>query len=646
MIVPVDSERYSNLFADAELFLGLEEGTIGNLNAYYGYMKDFYNRAVSDPQHNYGYKFIMMPLDEEVFNINLNTRSISIPATFAKTGGVQADQMAELIIFETDRYFDYMDLANTQIYVQWQLPDNNHTAGATAITIKDLNSKPGKIRFAWPLHDTITKYQGVIKFSVRFYLITEERNQDGTIQRKLSYSLNTLDANLTIKPALNPTADILPESVGGLFEKSIINSQYTNEGQPPPVEPDFESPGLDMYIDERDTHFVRYLSDEESNGFKTQVAKLHNNKLVLKAQAVASGAGKIVYDWKFAKDGDRFEDGTLKWTSLSTEGNIESEPAIFLINPISGKEYLSFRDAYYDAEGNRYSYTDTAIPDIDLYEKYTVYSLPEEGDVVGYYAVGAKNVSGNAEAGGLISDERWSSRCYLPGPADIKFASKIFTEEIIEGKKNIKVNILEDINDPTVEETWYYSSLDPANVVNTAETGNVAANVSLADMDTLVPGWYTARIKANLNRKDKFAGTPEPHTIYAEAKITSAEPPEGVDRSLNLASGETADLALDVVVPIPEGFVEGGISDALYKNLQYDWQYSRIDINVWKSIPSTMISATDPSKPIVFINHENGTMTVRKPAEGGVYQYRCIVSNVLGKDNIETKTQENLYTVL
>ena len=63
--------------------------------------------------------YTILPLDEEVFDINLNTRAISIPAAFVKTGGVQADQMAELIVFEADRYFDYMDLANTLIYVQW-----------------------------------------------------------------------------------------------------------------------------------------------------------------------------------------------------------------------------------------------------------------------------------------------------------------------------------------------------------------------------------------------------------------------------------------------------------------------------------------------------------------------------------------------
>jgi hypothetical protein len=173
MIVPVTSEKYRNLFRDAELFLELNEGDIGDLNTYYGYMKKFYDKAASNPNGE-GYKFVMMPLDEETFNIDLNSRAISVPSTFfkvnGKVGGVQADQMAELVVFETDRYFDYMDLANTHIYVQWQLPNAEQSTGATLISMKDL-SKPGKIRFAWPLYDVITQYSGNVKFSVRFYLL-------------------------------------------------------------------------------------------------------------------------------------------------------------------------------------------------------------------------------------------------------------------------------------------------------------------------------------------------------------------------------------------------------------------------------------------------------------------------------------------
>jgi hypothetical protein len=335
MIVPVNSDSYHNLFLDAEKFLGLDEGTINDLNAYYGYMREFYVRAAERPE---GYRFIMMPLDEEPFRIELNSRDITVPATFTKIGGVQADQMAELVIFETARYFDYMDLANTTIFVQWQLP--NGDTGATHIDIKDLESVPGKIRFAWPLHNVITQHSGTVKFSVRFYLIDEEIDEEGKVQKRMAYSLNTVDKSFMIKPALNPAAEIQTENLSGLFEKSIINSSYVGNGRIPPLDPLFEKPGLDLTIVDKENCFVR-KTDAKETGIELQIAKLHDNKLILKAQAVNRDSGNIVYDWRFARDDDKLEDGTPLWNTLNTTGKFEYEKAVFSKNSVSGKEYLN-----------------------------------------------------------------------------------------------------------------------------------------------------------------------------------------------------------------------------------------------------------------------------------------------------------------
>ena len=85
-------------------------------------MADFFNEGL--------YKYVMMPIDEEPFKIDLNTRTIEVPQSFSKCASVQSDQLAETIIFIVDRYFDYMDLANTEIFVQWTLPENKKTGFA------------------------------------------------------------------------------------------------------------------------------------------------------------------------------------------------------------------------------------------------------------------------------------------------------------------------------------------------------------------------------------------------------------------------------------------------------------------------------------------------------------------------------------
>ena len=187
MIVTVNnnnSDKYLNLFTEAYEYLKeLDKGYVdvnqerfSSLAEYYSHMADFFE--------NQKYKYVMLPLDEEPFNIDLNTRSINVPTSFVKCASVQSDQLAETIIFVTDRYFDYMDLANTEIYVQWTIPENKKTGvaeynGATRVEMIDLETEPGKIKFAWPLNDKITEFPGTVKFSVRFFRI------DGSDTNKL-----------------------------------------------------------------------------------------------------------------------------------------------------------------------------------------------------------------------------------------------------------------------------------------------------------------------------------------------------------------------------------------------------------------------------------------------------------------------------
>ena len=52
---------------------------------------------------------IQMSGRETIYDINLDTRIIDSP----KFIGVEKDHAAETIYFKVDRYYDYMDLANT-----------------------------------------------------------------------------------------------------------------------------------------------------------------------------------------------------------------------------------------------------------------------------------------------------------------------------------------------------------------------------------------------------------------------------------------------------------------------------------------------------------------------------------------------------
>jgi hypothetical protein len=96
-----------------------------------------------------------------------------------------------------DRYFDAMDLNNTEIYIEWETPKGPNGAvksvSETYLKLIDDESYPGKLIFGWAISDAITKYSGTLKFSVRFVQWEEKR---------IVYSFNTLTAQVTIHPNL------------------------------------------------------------------------------------------------------------------------------------------------------------------------------------------------------------------------------------------------------------------------------------------------------------------------------------------------------------------------------------------------------------------------------------------------------------
>ena len=151
--------------------------------------------------------YVLIPSDEAPFEIDANSRTIKVPSAFNKCAGVVGDNMCEVITFTIDRYFDYTDLANASICVQWQAGEDQ---GVSHIGIKDLITTPGKIRFGWPLTNALTKKAGNIVFAVRFYVEKTYDNSTGeevdsltadpaTTTKKFVYLFNTLPATIPIR---------------------------------------------------------------------------------------------------------------------------------------------------------------------------------------------------------------------------------------------------------------------------------------------------------------------------------------------------------------------------------------------------------------------------------------------------------------
>lgn len=73
---------------------------------------------INDP--NTPIRAILLPSDEIIYNIDLNTRTIETPASLS----VQGDHIAETIYFLVDRMYGNMDLSNTTCVIQYINADN------------------------------------------------------------------------------------------------------------------------------------------------------------------------------------------------------------------------------------------------------------------------------------------------------------------------------------------------------------------------------------------------------------------------------------------------------------------------------------------------------------------------------------------
>jgi hypothetical protein len=110
-----------------------EKGESIRINSFESYYANIIKIAeLATDFHNAPYKFFLMPVDEPIFEIDANQRTIAVPSHFSKNGvGVYGDHMAEVLYFSIDRYFDYQDLFSVdEIIINWQFRANGSSRNA------------------------------------------------------------------------------------------------------------------------------------------------------------------------------------------------------------------------------------------------------------------------------------------------------------------------------------------------------------------------------------------------------------------------------------------------------------------------------------------------------------------------------------
>lgn len=157
----------------------------------------------------------LLPADEQIFNIDLDTRTVDAPDILS----VQFDHNAEIVYFRCPRYYDNMDLASTVCLVQYKNAPHVNEHGKTVqdtgfywVPYYDISQyeddpdNPGTliptILIPWAIGGLATNYSGTVTYSIRFYKMAPDgmtflfnlstRPKTGEVLHGFEYTLSEL----------------------------------------------------------------------------------------------------------------------------------------------------------------------------------------------------------------------------------------------------------------------------------------------------------------------------------------------------------------------------------------------------------------------------------------------------------------------
>ena len=510
MITKVTQEnlsKYTKLFSEAAAELNAvnkwdendaNKGKIDSLKQYFHYIADL------APINT---KYTVLPADEDVFDIDANTREITVPSSFRKNGvGVQNDHIAEVLYFRIDRYFDSQDLGLCKIYIQWQ--NASGELGLTREYSRDLNSEEGKLIFGWPISESITQTAGPVQFAIRFYTAANEDDLD-----TLSYSFGTKTQSVVI----NPTLAFDLDSVTKEDLKTDIVSRLTNSGLDGSVIAD--TPAI----------FISYhltADGEVDAGTVLGVIGYSpdpNDKKGLN--------DNISYKWYYSSDPAVDKVGSVVPSGETYLKIVDVQPsaqfnAILDYYKNSGTEELP---NYTVAEVDANTY---AIEKNDLYLKFSTYTIPNDRpDILGQYYVVVNNTVPYASNNPAATN---SAKVFVVGPDTAAIIKDL--ENSVKMVKNQTVNLSVDVDTSGKGDysyKWEFKELGTSEWVVCEEKTNPLP----IDYDSSKEGTYKVTAIRSKNNNSKKATSKE-CIVYIPAKAPTA------DGTLRYTVGQTCDLVV------------------------------------------------------------------------------------------------------
>ena len=585
-ITPENTTKYKALFEKVSEILNLEPAAISTLDKYFQHLNEI---SLKDPS------LIILPLDEEKFSIDGNSRKIVIPQAFTKNGiGVQGDHYAEYIYFEIDRYFENIDFGSPSITAVVEFVDANQQKHFTKAWIKYTDEKSSKVIIGWPITQDVTSKAGSIKFSVRLFEL------EGNSYKR---SFGTLIGQLVVNPSLDfaiSKAEI--DNIQGKLDADVEGEVLRRM---------INSPAAD-YSDDKVVSPVFLFRYKEGIGATDSCTADAGD--VLNVQAIAPGS--VEYFWFRDKDEigaelvykklNAFKENILIYENKGTD----KEP-VYRLADVSEETF---------ANGGPY------------YESYSEYTLPSSkdgetmSDITGTYrCVARNNMYGFSRSSdqahnipeGWTDDDCKIGSVVVPGPTAFGDDSTTLSGkiEIVDGG-----SLTVGVTGATVKDrdtyTWNFTG-DDGNSRDIATTGNTC---SLLDIE----GTYTASVTRTRNgavSEPKALGSCHAYKKPQPVKFITIDG-VSIDDSQNNQNFLVPKTATSCTITVK--------ANGKFENYAVEW---RKEESQAEDATVTILN-TNISKP-----DENGVFSIRfNPSEVALGFYYPVVK--VSKNNVEGVNEE------
>ena len=660
-----------------------------NLQHYFSYIQELISLDKN---------YIMMPIDETPFVIDTNSRFITVPPLFSNCGGVQSDSYAEIITFTVDRYFDYQDLSNVNIAVQWR-NESSRVEGVSVINLIDLETygSENKIRFGWPLTKEMTSAAGTLRFAVRFF---KEGLNVETGKEEILYILKTLASSITIKSTLNNDLNnpnlVVKEKDYENFLNFVVNSPNPSYTIPTPVEFVKALPKqaklnkdntltlegwaktkdgnvliyewyrklVDTYVPyntivddlpEKKPNFNLYLYDNQNNKYVEYNGVWPPKKITVPevgepVEELYQVSDFYVYEPSILlEDSDKFdvttsmekykplnEDGQFSWPELPPKDLTFWTLDESIVPPV----YKKFIDEWpiYEKEEDVKLYTHLA----KLTFKNMNLDNPDSKNILGKYYLKAINriEEDNKIVNEVSAISPVTGYCSINPPQKINFTQDLSGTYLLSQKNTLSIALQKDDNQPEYTyELRKYGNLEDYTVINSTTSSNPSIQFTVLDY-----GRYRIYVTSDLNRHNESRESGECQLLNSPVQVTGTMYHNGrvATDVVNDILKIDAKTSTEVNKISVKANLTGNEDQSTIGNISFTWEmaknnadYKPINLN---SINSgfTYIPSSDPN--------DSGTLEVvsSNPAQD-VISYKCTIENTI---STETKAKEYIFTII